>query len=169
MTPKITWESLEGYRISLGLLESQPPSPVLRSERVQGYLAGLLEGEGYFYYTRYEQAWTPCIYLRMCEERPLRFFSRVMNVALNSVQRSYVTRTKGLRTILLARLIRPMLTGKRRLAAELFEKRGYHILNRKTLEEYSAIYRNPLRKPRNYVRCPIISQMAVHDPCEGVV
>ena len=144
-------------------------SSVLQNERVQGYLAGLLEGEGYFYYTRYDQGWTPCIYLRMCEERPIRFFSKVMNVQLNSVQRSYVTRTKGLRTVLLARLIRPMLTGKRRLAATLFENKGYHILNRRTLDEYCTFYRNPLRQSRSTLRArlSVRSAYVIPEAVEG--
>ena len=144
--PKSTWETLEGYPLSLGLLSSRPPSFLLETERVRGYLAGLLEGEGYFYYVRYTHGWYPCIYIRMCELKPIRFFSKIMNVGLVSIQRSYVSRTKGLRTILLARSIRTMLTGKRRLAAELFETRGYRVLTQRTLDEYAAIYRNPYRK-----------------------
>jgi len=148
VTPKATWETLEGYPVSLGLLSSRPPASILEKERIHGYLAGLLEGEGYFYYTRYTHGWYPCIYIRMCELKPIRFFSKVMNVGLGSIQRSYVSRTKGLRAILLARIIGPMLTGKRRLAAELFVTRGYRVLTQQTLDEYALIYRNPYRKCR---------------------
>jgi hypothetical protein len=144
--PVATWETLEGYGPSLGLLASRPPSSALERERVQGYLAGLLEGEGYFYYTRYTHGWYPCVYLRMCEAAPVRFFSRVMNVTVTLVQRSYVSRVKGLRAVLLARIIVPMLSGKRRLTSELFVKRGYRVVSTITLQDYRLIYGSAKQK-----------------------
>ena len=144
--PSATWETLEGYEVSLGLLLAKPPSATLEREHVQGYLAGLLEGEGYFYYTHYLRGWYPCVYVRMCEAGPVRFFSQVMNVSVNVVQRSYVSRVKGLRAVLLARTIGPMLVGKRRLASELFANKGYRVVNSRTLDEYSRIYRSAKRK-----------------------
>jgi hypothetical protein len=119
---------------------------LLQRERVQGYLAGLLEGEGYFYYTRYLHGWYPCIYLRMCEAEPIQFFSEVMNVSVNTVQRAFVSRVKGLRAVLLARIMAPMLAGKRRLASELFANKGYRVVSSETLHEYRLIYRYARQK-----------------------
>ena len=82
----------------------------------------------------------------MCEEEPVRFFSQVMNVTINSVQRSYVSRVKGLRAILLTRVIGSMLTGKRRTAAELFAKRGYRVVSIITLQDYRLIYGSARQK-----------------------
>jgi hypothetical protein len=120
---------------------SKPPSPILEKERTQGYLAGLLEGEGYFYYARYVRSWYPSIYIKMCEKKPVQFFCQVMNLKIMSVQRSYVASVKGLRTILLARIIGPMLTGRRGLVTNLFETRGYRVIDPKTIDDYAYIYR----------------------------
>ncbi len=76
--PSRMWETMNGYNVSLGLLRSKPPSADLEKEQVQAYLAGLLEGEGYFYYSRHHNGYFPCVYLRMCEAAPVRFFSRIM-------------------------------------------------------------------------------------------
>ena len=141
VSPASTWETLEGFHLALGLLGSRPPSPDLEKERTQGYLAGLLEGEGYFYYTRYARGWYPSIYLKMCEKKPVQFFCHVMNVKILSVQRAYVASVKGLRTILLARIIGPMLTGRRGCVAQLFETRGYRVVNPKTFDDYVYMYR----------------------------
>jgi hypothetical protein len=140
-SPLSTWETLEGYHLALGLLRSKPPSQDLEKERIQGYLAGLLEGEGYFYYTRYARSWYPSIYLKMCEKKPVEFFCDVMNVKILSVQRAYRASVKGLRTILLARIIRPMLTGRRGRVAHLFETRGYRVTNSRTFDDYVYMYR----------------------------
>jgi len=141
-----TWETLNGYNVSLGLLRSKPPSADLEKQQVQAYLAGLLQGEGYFYYSRHHMGYFPCVYLRMCELAPVRFFSRVMNVTVTVVQRSYVSRVTGLRGVLLARLIGTMLFGKRRLTSELFVKRGYQVLSTVTLQDYRLIYGSAKQK-----------------------
>jgi hypothetical protein len=144
--PSSTWETIIGYNVSLGLLRSKPPSADLEKERIQAYLAGLPEGEGYFYYSPHHIAYLPCVYLRMCEAAPVRFFSQVMNVTVTAVQRSYVSRVKGLRAILLARIIGMMLSGKRRLTSELFVTRGYQVVSRKTLQDYRLIYGSAKQK-----------------------
>jgi hypothetical protein len=145
--PAPTWESMQGYHVSLGLLYSKPPSPDLEKKWVQAYLAGLLEGEGYFHYSRHNMAYFPCVYLRMCELPPVRFFSRVLNVAVTLLQRSYVSRVKGLRAVLLARVIGTMLSGKRRLTSELFIQRGYRVINPMTLQSYRLIYGSAKQVP----------------------
>jgi hypothetical protein len=153
--PLPTWETLEGYGPSLGLLSLKSPSVKLLEEGVRGYLAGLLEGESYFCYTHYASGRYPCVYIRMCELKPIQYFSHIMNVSITSVQRAYVSQVKGLRAILLTRMIRPLLTGKRRLVAELFDSRGYKILSQQTLEEYSRVYKNPYRRT-NLPSVPIL-------------
>jgi len=144
--PLPTWESMNGYGVSLGLLRSQPPSIDLEKERVQAYLAGLLEGEGYFYYSRHLMGYFPCVYLRMCDVAPVKFFSQELNVTVTTVQRAYVSRVKGLRAILLARIIGSMLCGKRKLASALFVKRGYRVVNTTTLQDYRTIYGSAKQK-----------------------
>ncbi len=138
--PQPTWESTKGYHLALGLLASCPPSSVLTQPSISGYLAGLLEGEGYFYYIRFGEAWYPSVYLKMREKQPVKIFAETMNVKCKAIGEDYVARVKGLRTILLVRVIKELLQGKRRSSAMFFEEKGYKVTDRETIVSYSNFY-----------------------------